>query len=155
MGEKQLPTKQSLASPTLMEKKLLEIIPQRTITSNNTLCVRVVAPGHVALTRFKADTLAISGTLGSSHLLFQITKQEELNEDIKKLSNSSCLSESFVAGWLIEKWRRHKDVNVLAGQQVPLDNGAPGAVVRVLQEQELLRGVFFSPVIIYTPEKAR
>lgn len=30
-----------------------------------------------------------------------------------------------------------------AGQQVPLDDGAPGAVVRVLQEQERLLRAFF------------
>lgn len=76
-----------------------------------------------------------------------------------KNSPTAVAFQSFVAGWLIEKWRRQKDVNVLAGQQVPLDDGAPGAVVRVLQEQEHLRAFFFfsffPPVIIYTPEKAR
>lgn len=67
-------------------------------------------------------------------------------------SNSSWLLESFVAGWLIEEWRRQKDVNMLAGQQVPLDDGVPGAVAWVLREQEHLRVLFFFSLIIYTPE---
>lgn len=59
MGGKAAANKTEFSQPNIMEQKLLEIITQKSTTSNNTLSVGVAAPGHLALTHLK-QTLWLS-----------------------------------------------------------------------------------------------
>lgn len=134
----------------------MEIITQKKITSNNTLYVGAVAPGHVALTGFKADALAISGTLGSTRLPFEITKQEELNEDMKNSPTAVAFQSLLLRDGLLRSGGDRKTSTCWLGNRFLWTTAPPELWCGCFRSRNTsVLFFFFFSVIIYTPEKAR
>lgn len=137
----------------------METITQKT-KSNNTLSAGAAAPGHGALTRFKADTLAISGTLGSTRLPLEITKQEELNQDMKNSPTAVAFQSLLLRDGLLRSGGDTETSTCWLGNRFLWTTAPPELWCGCFRSRNTSVLCFFFPlflfsVIIYTPEKAR
>lgn len=115
--------------------------------------VGAAAPGHGALTRFEADNLALSGTLGSTRLPFEMTKHKELNKDMKNSPTAVAFQSLLLRDGLLSGGDRKTSTCWLSNRFL-WTTAPPELWCGCFRSRNTSVFSFFS-VIIYTPEKAR